>query len=176
MNVCHLCHADHPTMISLPTCETCFGEVAAALESLPGLLAGLETITPQTLARPARETPGGPGGFGPSSPAREALIDLRAELSATVTEWAAAVEPWAAGPPTRTLVRHLSAALGMGGGADWAAKLLHLTDVARRRLDPPEVIHLRDRCPECGTRGLVRYDTGGPCWCVNCYAETYPAA
>ncbi|MFI0452471.1 hypothetical protein [Actinomadura sp. 6N118] len=80
-------------------------------------------------------------------------MDLRVKLSETVTEWAACVDPYSTLTPVRTLIRHLAAALAMTGGDSYAGRLLHLTDVARRRLDPPEVVRIRERCPICHTRG-----------------------
>ncbi|QXJ19644.1 hypothetical protein AGRA3207_000207 [Actinomadura graeca] len=177
MNTCEFCRAGAPVLSGLPTCERCYSEVAATLSGLSELLAGLRAATPRTLARPPREM-NAPGGSraGPSSPAHEALLDLRAELIATVRTWAGLAGANPAAPPVRTLLANLAVALAVEGGASAAGRLLHLTDTARQRLDPPEVIQVQDRCPECGTRGLVRYDTGGPCWCSYCYAEIYPAA
>lgn len=176
-HLCQFCDAGSPALSGLPACGGCHREIASALETLPELLAALEAATPRTLARPARETPGAPRPRGgPSSPAHETLLDLRAELIATVRAWAALLRGRAAAPPARLLTRHLGAALAVPGGPGQAARLLYLADTARRRLDPPEVIRVREPCPECATRALVQYDTGGPCWCTYCHAEVYPAA
>jgi hypothetical protein len=174
VTTCDLCRLDNTAIPELPTCQRCYDDIAAALAGLSELLAALKAATPRTLARPARETPG--TKTGPSSPANEELIDLRAELSSTANEWAARLAPHSNQAPIRTLTRHLATALAMTGGKGYAAQLLHLTELSRHRLDPPEVVHVRNRCPTCGTRGLVRYDNGSPAWCTYCHAKSHLAA
>ncbi|MFC0041047.1 hypothetical protein [Actinomadura rayongensis] len=172
MTACEVCPAGHLTMTGLPVCESCYGEVAAALDALPGLLTGLGAATARSLARPARELPGPPRSPGPSAPADETVIDLRAELKDAVRAWAALAGIGAAAPPVRALATNLASALAAPGGTAAAARLLHLTAAARRRLDPPEVIRLRERCPECGTLGLLALSTHRvAAWCSFCEVE-----
>lgn len=175
---CHLCRRNS-TMDDLPVCEACYGEVAHTLDTMPGLLAALRAATPKTLARPAREHTGpARTKAGPSSPAREDVLDIHAELLVTLRTWAreAGGTFTGAAAAARYLLRELSAALNTLRGATLAHVLLHQADTALRIINPPQVVRLRTRCPDCATRGLVQYDTGGPAWCTYCQKEVTRAA
>lgn len=177
---CLLCHRAQRRCVAL--CGDCRARVVSALAEAPTLyVRGAQGLA--ATSQPPSEKLSQPRP-GPTSPLRDAILELCDELARSLGRWAAATKApgWVAeGPETwvrpgfavqrsaGVIAAHLTAALAPPYGVAHARRTLSLTGALREQLGLNPLIHnLAAPCPRCNTRALIRRDGDDRVSCRLC--------